>query len=398
MTMTGRAWERFRQIAPDRGRVIAFLLLFTSFEGFIRYLESVNIPIGDRLPIRPAAALLFCAAAAYGAARVWSYHPVFQKAYQAWLETTPWTNRKPLPLGPVELVLEDGLVVGPLLLCSAILPQPHAMSILAAFLLGNLGVLVVTLWLTGIRMIGYLSAFGVGLAVKLWHQPIECVAMAAIVYLVAYEGLVQALDRFPWTPQPLGDRANNALAVLRAVSPSPASPPPELCGWPYDRMLGDVKKAAGISRLDAVICCALASWWLYVAASFIPDQKNRLGALLLACQLPYILFPLGRIAVYAQGYSAPITVWGRIRTMRWIIPGYDQVFVGPLCSILAGPAALGLLFACGVPVDASIAIGAGVTPAVALVMPPRLRRWRLTGEHRIVSGLTTANATFIKVG
>jgi len=40
--MIRRSWERFRQIAPDRGGVIAFLVLFVSCEGVIRYVESLE--------------------------------------------------------------------------------------------------------------------------------------------------------------------------------------------------------------------------------------------------------------------------------------------------------------------------------------------------------------------
>jgi hypothetical protein len=395
--MSRRIGDRFRQIAPDRGRVIAFLVLFVVFEGFVRYIESLGIPISSRLPIRPASGLLFLAAAVYGIARVTSFHPVFQKEYQSWLQTTPWHNRKPLPLGPVELVPEDGLVLAPLLLLSATLPQPRAMPLLCAFLLCHLGALVIGLWLTHSRAVGYLSAFGLGFAVKLWHQPVECLAMAALVYLVAYEGLVQALDRFPWATRQVAEM-RNALAALNTGASNPGSSAKEPCGWPHDRMMGEVRNAEGIPRLDAVICCALASWWLYVVGSFIPEEKNRLGALMLACQFPYMLSPWVRIAIYAQGYLPPISLWGRIRTMRWIIPGYDQIFVAPICAFVAGPAVFGLLFLGGVHLDACIPVGAAASVAVALVAPPRLLRWRLTGQHRIASGLSTANTAFVKVG
>jgi hypothetical protein len=340
------------------------------------------------LPFRPASALLFLAAVTYGISRVTDFHPVFQRNYRAWLEMTPWTNRKPLPLGPVELVLEDGLVLGPMVLLCAILPRPRAMYLLCAFLLCHLGAIVVSLWLTRTRTIGYLSAFGLGYAVKLWHQPFACLATATLVYLIAYEGLLQAFDRFPWSPR---HQLKLNTEVTARVSNS------EPCGWPYDRILGEVVAAQGISRIDAIICCALGSWWLYVLALFIPDERSRLGMLSLACVVPTVLFPFGRMSIYVQGHASPISGWARIMTMRWIIPGYDQIFVGPLCALLAGPASLGLFFAIGCPLDACLTLGTGVTAAVALVAPPRLRRWRLTGYHRIVPS-SDLNRGFVKVG
>jgi hypothetical protein len=382
--MIRHSWERFRQIAPGRGGVIPFVVLFVTCEGVTRYVESLGI----RLEVRPASALLFVWAAVRGYSRVTRFHPVFQQDYGAWLETTPWNNRKPLPLGPVELVLEDGLILAPMLLLSATLPQPRAVSLLCTFLLGNLAALVRSFWLTRVRLIGYISAFGLGVAVKLWDKPIECLAMGALVYLIAYQGLVQALDRFPWTPR--------RFFHLFAFEVSLASSPRELCGWPHDRMLGEVVAAEGLPRLDAVICCALASWWLYVFFSLNPNERERTRFLFTICQFPLWMFPLARLAVYTLGHRWPISLWGRIRTGRWIIPGYDYVFVAPLCALIAGPVILGLLHALGCPPDACIVIGSAVTAAVALVAPPRLRRWRLTGHHRIVHGLY--EPVFIKVG
>jgi hypothetical protein len=388
--MNRRFGERFRQIAPDRGRIIAFLVLFVSCEAFMRCLDWIGFPIGARVPFRPANALLFLVAVSYGISRVTDLHPVFQDDYRTWLERTPWTNRKPLPLGPVELVLEDALVLGPLLLLSATLPQPRALSLLCAFLLCHLGAIVLSLWLTRIRTVGYLTAFGLGFAVKLWHQPLSCLAMATLVYLIAYEGLLQSLDRFPWPPR-RRLKANNDRTGM--------GPTTEPCGWPYDRMLGEVVHSTEIPRIDAVICCALGSWWLYLLASFIPDDRTRLGMLSMVCSFPYVAFPFARLAFYTQGHPPPISGWARIMTMRWIIPGYDQVFAGPLCALLGGPASVGLLFAVGCPLDACIALGTGVTATVAFVAPPRLRRWRLTGYHRIVprGNLTAVNTGFVKV-
>ena len=140
--------SRLRSVAPDTGKLFGSLVIFLLFEGFIWYLESKNIPIGARLPFRPSAVFLFGASINHGISRVIGFHPIWQTDYRIWLESAPWTNRKPLPLGPVELRWEDGLILGPIILLSAILPEPRAMQLLDAFLLSHLLMLVVTLWLT----------------------------------------------------------------------------------------------------------------------------------------------------------------------------------------------------------------------------------------------------------
>ena len=62
-----------------------------------------------RLPIRPGRCCLIAGAVLLGFYRVIAFHPYFRADYLRWLKSTPWTVRKPLPVGPVELVPEDGL-------------------------------------------------------------------------------------------------------------------------------------------------------------------------------------------------------------------------------------------------------------------------------------------------
>ena len=60
------------------------------------------------------------------------------------------------------------------------------------------------------------------------------------------------------------------------------------------------------------------------------------------------------------------------------------MFVAPICTLLIGPFALGVLASGRLPVEICFSTAAGLTLLVALLAPPRLRRWRLTGRHRIV--------------
>jgi hypothetical protein len=92
-----------------------------------------------------------------------------------------------------------------------------------------------------------------------------------------------------------------------------------------------------------------------------------------------------------------MTLWGRFRTLRWIIPGYDQVFVAPICTLFAGPTSLGLFLACKLPLEVCLPMATGVIVLVGLITPPRLRHWRLIGQHRIVHIPSQAKA-FVKVG
>ena len=47
--------------------------------------------------------------------------------------------------------------------------------------------------------------------------------------------------------------------------------------------------------------------------------------------------PAPKVVGLYKGYVPPTTFWAPIITGRWIIPGYDQVFVAPICTFLVGP-------------------------------------------------------------
>ncbi len=260
---------------------------------------------------------------------------------------------------------------------------------LCAFLLAHLVGLSFSFLLTRTRAPGYATAFGLGLAVGLWRQPMACLAVATLVYLIAYEGVWQALRSFPWEawkwPKPSSDLTS--MDWLR-----------ENCGWPYDRLLGEVIEVRGISRIDALLGCMLGSWWLYVLASLIRDPKDRLVVLLLAAAPAALVVPHFRLIIYVNGYVYPISLWARIWTFRWIIPGYDQIFVAPFCSLLAGAMTGAFLHAWGLPLEVCLPPAYGVAVLVALVTPPRLRRWRLTGQHRLVPMITPGQKKYVQVG
>lgn len=324
---------------------------------------------------RPSIMYLVFYAVAYGVLRAFAFHPVYRPGYRAWLEATPWTVSKRLPLGPVELSWADGLVLGLLILLAATLPEPRAATLLCLFLLAHLLALTPSFWLTRCEAFGYATAFALGLAVRFWHRPVACVAALAGVYAIAYEGLWRGMARFPgdWPKLPL--LTEHADPRYR---PRPAS------GWPHDRMLGEVVDGWRIRKADALLGCLLAVWWLDGLISLHPDPETRKQIAAVVFGVATQFAALGRLGIYVGGHHAPLSLWARIRMGRWIIPGYDKVFIGPICVPLAGLATLALLMACRVPAPSGFATAAGMSILAALITPPSLRRWHLTGRHRIV--------------
>jgi hypothetical protein len=317
------------------------------------------------------------------------FHPIYNGPYKGWLELTPWTSRKPLPLGPVAPTWGDGVYMATVILLSATQPQPRALQLLCLFLLAHLLALLPTLWL-GSWAIGYTTAAGLGLAVRFFYTPAACLAAATFTYVIAYEGLRRSLDRFPWPARSTRPTAEN-------ITGDPIVEGVQEVGWPYGQMLVEVRDVRRISRADAVLACLLLSWWIDCLAALIPDPRTRLGTLILVSGA--ILFaPLIRLMIYTRGYAAPLTLWARIRMFRPIIPGYDRVYIGPICSLLAGPMTLTLLAAMRAPLGVGLAVADGMVVLVALLTPPGLRRWRLTGAHRMVSTIGEGQGQYVRVG
>ena len=82
---------------------------------------------------------------------------------------------------------------------------------------------------------------------------------------------------------------------------------------------------------------------------------------------PAILFLL-RVHFYLySGYADPISLWGRIRTLRWIVPGYDQVFlVAAPASGWPLPRSLLPAWAGGVPLEIALPLAISMVCLVAL--------------------------------
>ena len=90
-----------------------------------------------------------------------------------------------------------------------------------------------------------------------------------------------------------------------------------------------------------------------------------------------------RILTYVVPYWPPIGLWGRIRTGRWIIPGYDRVFVAPLLSLLATAVLVPSIPLFGLPWLLAGPACFAITLWIALNVGPSLTAWKLTGKHRI---------------
>lgn len=340
--------------------------------------------------MRGGLALGFCAI--YGCYRVYAFHPLLRPAYGAWLAQTPWTSAKPLPNGPVHLVWQDGAAMV-LLVVLAYYEGTNHWAIPLAAIVPYLVTLGMTFWPIGLKWAAYLTAFGLGLIIRLAHYPWAIACVLVLLYAVLWLALRRALNQFPWEcPQWLEKRLSGGKGVRGSNNQ---------LGWPFDALRPE-PKATSIRFADATWLSLLVAWLAYALLSLVPDrdfvQREAIETFNVFFFFLTMICVVGRLANYCGHHWPPIGFWGRIFTLRWIIPGYDQVFVAPLCALLLAFTAPTGLRMIGLPVNIALPCAAFAVLFVTLAMGPTRRDWFLTGNHRIgVSGLNKNRQEFVEL-
>lgn len=348
----------------------------------------------------------------YGVYRALAFHPLVRPDYRTWLQSTPWTSRKPLPFGPVHLVWQDAVVTLALGLLAIYGLELPWFAPLLLLLLPYLICMTLVLGCTDEHALCYALAFGFGALILLSEQPDIVAVFAIALYALAFIGLRRSLRQFPWeieednvksgmyvtdgasgydrTPQ-LGlpmQQVQNQLFTARSTQAART----KQIGWPLDK-LNPQESLSAISRVDGVLISLLVGWYLY-ALNGIPGLGEWASGTVWVLRFATGVFALVRVGIYCGGYSPPIGFFGRILTGRLIIPGYDRVFVAPLCAVLTSFIAPIVLRSFGLPLGIAIPVSASLVLIVLIIIGPTLPRWRLTGCHRIVAG-TLNRAEFV---
>ena len=318
--------------------------------------------------------VLLAAAMFYGVWRIAAFHPFCHPSYAEWLKLTPWTIRHPLPVGPVRLAAQDLVVAG--ILAAAMHSSITARQWGPVMLLtGHSMAVGLTLFWTGPRWTAYAVGFLLGVLMLVSRQPNIALTVAAATSLAAHVGLQSSLARFPW------ERSEALTRFLMGLAGRQADLPKQVLGYPYDG-LSPRSPGPSLPLRDGIALSLLPAWWAFAAIEVLPKDGAAVAAVPCVYLLPSLV--IGRCVTYLAVCRPPISLWGRIMTGRWIIPGYDQALAAPL---LATPLGIGL-GVMGVRYNAPLQF---VLPAciaavmlATLTMGPSLRVWRLTGAYRLV--------------
>ena len=345
----------------------------------------------DAGPLREARLSLYAIAAlCYGIFRAVAFHPHVIEDYRRWLENTPWTPKYPLPAGPITLVPQD-LVVVLILMGINLDPSLRSFAIPVAFLTGYQAALAFIHWDLKEWRLAYAVGFVLGTQGFFLLRPELQLPIAVACYPLTWLAVQRTLGRFPW---PRSQFADQFAGIFSSKGGETA------LGWPYDALASKQPQEI-ISRHDA-ICLALLIGWCEL--SLVWGLEPRTRPFILACFQMFLFFaPAGRMGAFMTGYQSPIDLWGRIRTGRLIIPGYDRIWIAsivawtvamPLHSMaleagLSGSlsAQLGTTTYAHLPAAWQINLAPLATTLMLLALfliGPGLRSWQLVGKHRIV--------------
>jgi hypothetical protein len=303
----------------------------------------------------------------YGAYRVVRFHPAFQTDYRDWLRQTPWRVGKPLPLGPVHLVLQDAVILGAMVALAWPLLGDDAFLLLRYFAIGYLAPLAMALYIGQAGWFGYFIVFNGGFLALFWHHPLIFPAMSLVSYGIVLAGLRHSLTRLPW----------DAAHRTRPGEETQAN-----LGWPFAQLGPKPGPPREYAAGKAIAAGLLVGWLAYAIDQRI--QEEGIGAPLRATvPMAFVWLGLTRLVRYRTGHAAPLSLMGRLRTGRLIIKGYDQIFAAPLLTVFTPIVALMVGQRLGWPTDVLVAGALAVSVAITFGMGPGLLEWQLTGNHRL---------------
>jgi hypothetical protein len=385
--------RRFRMLLPPSGYIVAYILIYLIASlPVILAGPAVNNPAFDQTMRYPPILVHFVGLMAYGMYRAGSFHPFFRVGYRQWLETTPWTLGKPLPVGPAHLVWEDVVIVAAMGLPEWLPGDVHPLASYCVAIGGYLLSLSISFSQTGAWGYQFAVLFGVGLALRLWRERPEVYASAALVsYLVGLIGLRRSLRHWPWVnlkPIDLNQQVNAIKATM--------------LGWPFDKL--GPRNEPPPRPLDGwgkLFTALVAGWWCYVLEHVVPDPGGQF-MMVRGAVMNISLFMISiRLTTTIAGYAPPISLAGRIARFRPLIPSYDQIFLTPIAAALAVTLGPGALEHAAIPRDVAIAVCATLALMALWLGGPERQTWQLTARHRVTPGIhggSNKNGEFVQTG
>ena len=338
---------------------------------------------------------LLCCLAGLAPWRAFSLNPVCRPRYLDWLRTTPWTPDKPLPLGRIELAPQDALWLTAASV--AFWHWPGSLFVPLAYLVPYALILAFICYATkhyipagattGVIAMLPLVAMSTG-------QPLLTLGCAVAATALAEWGWRRVLRDYPWEAAPASRFQYDVLQRQESDG--------SCAWWPLVHPWRGTQIAPLIDYRETLLLAGYCGWlaatatmtfnWIEVhdaVSQNRPAIDVMRSTLLLLAGVAGVVAGLARLYRYAIWCAWPLSLWGRKRTGRLIIPGYDQIFIAPMTTMAAGliiPIAL-LLLGTPTAVIAFVTTFAIVVSAVGI--GPTLAVWSLTGEYHMMKNTPT---------
>jgi hypothetical protein len=315
--------------------------------------------------------LVWSTTIAYALFRALYFNPVENRAYGGWLKVLPWRYPDPLPLGPLTLVWQDVVIVAVL---TALFPSGlfSRLSVANVFIVTYSLSLTYSHWRVGINCVIFVNAMLFGAFVLAIRSSMAQFTVALMMCAVAHAGTWQMLRAFPFT--------NELWEWLKLVPERNDRQASQ--GWPVPPRR-QTRWRWSVTHLQAA-GLALAVGWLQACLVFhirqVPESVRFFEATYTWVALTFVL---GRFWVYFWGYAPPMSILGRIATLRLIIPGYDSAILPPLATAIVAFILPKTLTAFGLQPIIVFPLSTSIVAWLALALPPRRDDWQFTGHHRI---------------
>ena len=370
---------------PPLPMVALFFLIYGLFTGGL-YLLQLQWGIASAgLSTSPGLSTLLSPVLAGGAIvyalyRLWRFHPACSRAHATWLEMSPWTPDRPLPVGPAHLVWQDAAVISVLM----VLAQWHAridpavplIAFALTWLIGmTISLINARVWLAALAL-GFLWPALILPEKTDWPQS----SLLGVIFVVVWLGHRTSLRTFPWrTANPaeqLSAAAGGKTGLNTEIRVDFPGIGPAYLGWPY-LVLSPKLGRRPMPALLSFWISLLVGWWawcLFQASAADPSPGLLLFASVFAAAM--------RLSVYCSNVAPPFNLRGRLATGRLLLPGYDQVFVTPLVVVLLGIGGGMLVPWSGSWYAATEAVVLALLCFGLLQGGPNLQNWLLTGQVR----------------
>ncbi len=306
------------------------------------------------------------AAGCYALYRLVRFHPVCNRGYRAWLALSPWTAGKPLPLGPVHLVWQDAIVIG--VLCALAKWHAHVDPLLPAGVFGLVYFIGMTLLLNFTNcpvfclMLGFLWPALVLPCMSGWPM----IWLIAALLVVIWQGYLKSRKAFTRAPRSEKSIWRTELSIGGMSN----------VGWPYAR-LSPKFSSPPVSISASFFISILIGWWYYCTILRFQFPPMREVIVVFAA-----LAALFRLLGYCVSVAPSFNLWGRLVTGRFIVPGFDKVFLTPLAVVLLAIVGDVVINRSGTWYPEAESCVFALLWFVLLGGGPTYRKWILTGQHR----------------